>query len=108
MLPAVGEGMSHVINEAGAAGLAVIAVDDGAAREQLEDGAAGRLVPPARPDLLAQRLMELVDDADARRALGARLRARVERHFSARKLVPRWETLLSERRRARPGATRGA
>ena len=41
VLPAVGEGMSHVINEAGAAGLAVIAADAGAAREQLEDGAGG-------------------------------------------------------------------
>ncbi len=96
VLPAVGEGMSHVINEAGAAGLAVIAADDGAAREQLEDGAAGRLVPPARPDLLAQCLMELVEDPGTRQALGQRLRARVERHFSARKLVPKWQRLLSE------------
>jgi glycosyltransferase involved in cell wall biosynthesis/MoaA/NifB/PqqE/SkfB family radical SAM enzyme len=96
VLPAVGEGMSHVISEAGAAGLAVIAADDGAASEQLERGAAGRLVPPGRPDLIARHLAELVSDAAARRALGDRLRARVERRFSARKLVPRWETLLSD------------
>ena len=70
VLPAVGEGMSHVINEAGAAGLAVIATDDGAAREQLEGGAAGRLVPPGRPDLLAQSLIELVEDAGTRADAG--------------------------------------
>ena len=96
VLPAIGEGMSHVINEAGAAGLAVIATTDGAAREQLEDGAAGRLVPPARPDILAQGLIELIESLETRQALGERLRARVEKHFSARKLVPRWEKLLSE------------
>jgi glycosyltransferase involved in cell wall biosynthesis/MoaA/NifB/PqqE/SkfB family radical SAM enzyme len=96
VLPAVGEGMSHVINEAGAAGLAVIAADDGAAREQLADGAAGRLVPPGRPDLIAQHLMELAADAGARLALGARLRVRVGRRFAASKIVPRWETLLSD------------
>ena len=35
VLPSIGEGMSHVISEAGAAGVAVVAVDDGAARLQL-------------------------------------------------------------------------
>lgn len=94
VLPAVGEGMSHVINEAGAAALAVIAVDDGAAREQLDNGAAGCLVPPRRPDLIAQRLTELIEDPGKRRALGRRLRACVERHFSARMLMPVWEGLL--------------
>jgi glycosyltransferase involved in cell wall biosynthesis len=95
VLPAVGEGMSHVINEAGAAGLAVVSVNDGAVGEQLEHGAAGRVVPPARPDLLTRQLMDLIEDPDARRALGLRLRARVEKHFSARKLVPKWQKLLS-------------
>ena len=44
-LPSIGEGMSHVINEAGAAGLPVISFDDGAAHEQLGAGTAGILVP---------------------------------------------------------------
>jgi len=96
VLPAVDEGMSHAINEAGAAALAVIAVDDGAAREQLDGDAAGRLVPPARPDLLAHRLAELVENPKLRRALGRRLRARVRKQFSAAALVPRWESLLGQ------------
>jgi len=95
VLPAVGEGMSHVINEAGASGLAVIATDDGAAREQLDGGAAGRLVPPGRPDLIARSLVELVEDAGTRRTLGERLRQRVQRRYSARRLVPKWQRLLS-------------
>jgi radical SAM protein with 4Fe4S-binding SPASM domain len=104
VLPAVGEGMSHAIHEAGAAGLAVIAAEDGAAREQLDDGRAGRLVPPGRPDLIAAELAELIEDAGTRRVLGRRLRDRVERRASARLLVPRWETLLDEA--AAPGLDR--
>jgi hypothetical protein len=46
VLPATGEGMSHAINEAGAAELPAVAVDDGAASEQLDGGAAGLLGPP--------------------------------------------------------------
>ena len=94
-LPGTGEGMSHVISEAGAAGLAVVAVDDGAAREQLADGAAGCLVPARRPDLLALEIARLVDDAGLRRTLGQRLRARVSHRYSTRRLVPRWERLLA-------------
>ena len=48
VLPGTGEGMSHVINEAGAAGLAVVAVDDGAAREQFEPMARRVCLVPAR------------------------------------------------------------
>lgn len=95
VLPATGEGMSHVINEAGAAGLAVVAVDDGAAREQLANGGAGCLVPAARPDLLARALDRLAVDPDLRRTLGERLRERVTHRYGARRLVPRWERLLA-------------
>ncbi len=96
VLPSRGEGMSHVIQEAGAAGLPVIAADDGAAREQLENGACGRLIPPGRPDLLVQALDELIADADLRRSLGLSLQVRVRREYSAQALVPRWEALFRE------------
>lgn len=96
VLPAQGEGMSHVINEAGAASLPVIAADSGAAREQLEDGTAGRVFPVGRTDLLVEALVELIDDKALRATLGQRLRERVYREYSARKLAPRWESLLKE------------
>lgn len=96
VLPAHGEGMSHVINEAGAAGLAVVAAESGAAREQLEDGAAGVLVPWGDVDALEAALARLAEDASLRARLGGRLRARVQREYAAHVVVRRWEALLDE------------
>lgn len=96
VLPAHGEGMSHVINEAGAAGRAVVAADSGAAREQLEDGAAGLLVPWGDVDALVAALGRLAQDAALRARLGGRLRARVQREYAAHVVVRRWEALLAE------------
>lgn len=96
VLPAQGEGMSHVINEAGAAGLAVIAADSGAAREQLENGEAGCLVPVGQPGLLAEAMVKLIKDSGLRARLGRRLKEKVEREYSARTLMPRWHSLLKE------------
>lgn len=96
VLPAIGEGMSHVINEAGAARLAVVATADGAAQEQLANGEAGRIVPPMAPEALAETLRELIDDPELRRRLGERLGDKVEAEYSAAVLVPRWEALLQE------------
>lgn len=96
VLPAHGEGMSHVVSEAGAAGRAVVAADSGAAREQLEDGAAGLLVPWGDVDALASALERLAGDAALRARLGGRLRARVQREYAAHVVVRRWEALLEE------------
>lgn len=96
VLPSRGEGMSHVLNEAGAAGLPVIAFDDGAAREQLEGGASGMLVRPGDTQGLIEALRLLLSDPDLRTRLGASLRLRVLREFSAQQIVPRWKALLAE------------
>jgi radical SAM protein with 4Fe4S-binding SPASM domain len=96
VLPGTGEGMSHVINEAGAAGLAVVATDDGAAREQLEDGQAGVLVNPGSPEALTAVLQNLIDDPDRCRLLGARLRTRVQSRYGHTVVVPQWEQVIAE------------
>jgi radical SAM protein with 4Fe4S-binding SPASM domain len=96
VLPAVGEGMSHAIQEAGAARLPVVAVDDGAAREQLDDGAAGLLIRPRDSKLLATALERLLGDAGLRQRLGQALHERVVSHYSAAHVIPEWEALLSE------------
>lgn len=105
VLPGWGEGMSHVINEAGAAGRAVIAAESGAAREQLEDGEAGLLVPCGDSPALARALERLADDDALRARLGGRLRTRVQREYAAHLVVRRWEALLGEvAQEARPPA----
>jgi radical SAM protein with 4Fe4S-binding SPASM domain len=96
VLPGRGEGMSHVISEAGAAGRAVVATDDGAAREQLENGNAGLLVPWGDVDALVAAIEALVANPPLRARLGGRLRARVQREYAAHTLTRRWEALLAE------------
>jgi len=94
--PAVGEGMSHVIHEAGAAGLAVVASDDGAAREQLDGGKCGILIDPGNVGQLTGALRRLIGDPDLRKLLGSRLRDRVHRMYRARTVVEQWHSLLTE------------
>ena len=97
VLPAVGEGMSHVINEAGAAGLAVVAADDGAARGAARrrrgrpPGAAG---PAGSHGAVPGRARRGRRDARGRSA--QRLRDRVCSGTTApASLVPKWQRLLS-------------
>lgn len=96
VLPSRGEGMSHVIEEAGAAGLAVIAFADGAAGEQLLGGKAGVLIAPDERARLAGEIVRLIDDPAARLRLGQALRARVLDTSSVQQLVGEWEKVLDE------------
>jgi glycosyltransferase involved in cell wall biosynthesis len=96
VLPSVGEGMAHVINEAGAAGLAVVATDDGAAREQLENGRCGDLVEPRNVEQLTRSLRSLIHDRERQTVLGGRLREKVRAEYAARVVIAQWHTMLSD------------
>ncbi len=95
VLPSRGEGMSHAINEAGAAALPVVAFDDGAAAQQL-DGGAGILVPPGDTNRLVAALRALIESPDLRARLGGALRTRVLDEYSASRVIPRWQMLFDE------------
>ncbi|WP_174280267.1 glycosyltransferase family 4 protein, partial [Sphingomonas bacterium] len=62
-----GEGMPHVIAEAGAAGLPVIATPDNGALEQITDGVSGLFVPHEDPAAVAAAMLRLLGDAALRR-----------------------------------------
>jgi glycosyltransferase involved in cell wall biosynthesis len=96
VMPGTGEGMSHVINEAGAAGLAVLASDDGAAREQLDDGACGLLFAPGSIQELTQKLTSLIEDRALRNRLGRRLKRRVNARYAAKVVIQGWHSLLDD------------
>ena len=68
----------------------VIASDAGGAREIVEDGVTGLLVPPGQPDALAEALRRLLDDPALRLSMGQRGRERAERRFT---LLPTLEAL---------------
>lgn len=97
-----GEGMPHVIAEAGAAMLPVIATRDNGTLEQIVDGESGVFVPHEDPSAVASAMVVLASDADLRIRLGRALRATVEERFAASVLVPRWQALLDEVMREHP------
>jgi glycosyltransferase involved in cell wall biosynthesis len=69
------DGIPNVVLEAMASGVPVVASAVSGIPEVINDGVNGRLVPPRRPDLLADTLAELLSDGTQR----ARLAAAAER-----------------------------
>jgi len=91
-----GEGMPHVVAEAGAAQLAVVATRDNGTDQQLKDGLTGRFVPHENPAAVAMAIEELLDEGSLRTRLGEALRRKVEREYSAAAVVPKWNALFAE------------
>jgi polysaccharide biosynthesis protein PelF len=96
VLTARGEGMPHVIAEAGAAGLPVVATPEHGSAEQITDGVSGLFVPHESPAAVAAALRRLIAEPALRRRLGDNLRRKVEREYSVTAVLPRWEALLAE------------
>jgi glycosyltransferase involved in cell wall biosynthesis len=71
-----------------------IASADDAAREVVEDGTTGVLVPHAERDALAQAVIGLLGDSQRRRAMGEAGHARFERHFTFVKFRERIDAVL--------------
>ncbi|WP_290686586.1 MULTISPECIES: glycosyltransferase family 4 protein [unclassified Haematobacter] len=91
-----GEGMPHVIAEAGAAGLPVIATPDNGALQQIVDGASGIFVPHEEPAELARQILRLAREEGERKRLGSALRRHVHAAYSVSAVLPQWERLFTE------------
>jgi glycosyltransferase involved in cell wall biosynthesis len=91
-----GEGMPHVVSEAGAARLPVIATRDNGTLEQIVDGVSGLFVPHRDPAAVAAAIRELARAPALRRALGEALRDTVDRRYRAEVVARRWESLIDE------------
>jgi len=69
ILPSVaGEGVPRVIHEAQSQGCPVIATDIGSTRWQLEDN-CGIVIPPGIADVLAYKIIQVLDDGGVRSRL---------------------------------------
>jgi glycosyltransferase involved in cell wall biosynthesis len=91
-----GEGLPHVILEAGAARLPVVATRDAGTLELLDDGRTAIFVPHEDPEAVASALDRLLADREHAGALGRNLRTLVEREHAVEAVVPRWEALFDE------------
>ena len=96
VLPSVAEGFSVAMLEAMATEKAVLLTDVGGARDAIDHGANGWLVPPDDPQALQAALIHLLSDAALRQTLGQRARTRVEREFSLPVIAQRLRGLYEQ------------
>lgn len=82
--------------EAMASGCPVVSLDRGAAREIVEDGRTGSLLPDDAPSTLASAILDWTSDADRLAAAGERCRAAVDRRWGWDRAARRVEEALGE------------
>lgn len=99
------EGLSMAMLEAMAAGVPVVATEVGGTPELVRHGVEGLLVPPGRPEELADAVVSLLEDASAAARLREAARRRVEERFSLARMIEAHEALYSDRP-ARRGSPR--
>ena len=85
--PSVYEPFGIINLEAMACGTPVVASAVGGIPEVVVDGETGILVPPVRPDLLAEAINKLMGDPGLRKRYADAGRRRVEEHFSWRRIA---------------------
>lgn len=95
-LSSVTEALPNVVLEAMAAGLPVVATDVGGLPEVVRSGQTGWLVPPRDPARLARAMLQLLADAEPRRAFGQAGRERMAQDFSYHQMVSRYEALFAD------------
>lgn len=91
-----GEGMPHILAEAGAATLPVVVTRDNGTEQQIIDGESGLFVAKRDPQAVAGALTRLVDDPELRRRLGLALRRTVQERYDVRVVIPQWRALLDQ------------
>lgn len=89
------EGVPVVLMEAMAAGVPVVATQIAGIPELVEDGINGYLVPPGDAQSVADRVDELLKDADRRSAFGAAGRQKVDAEFNIHKEAARLTEVLT-------------
>ena len=82
VLPSYREGLSRSLIEAGACGLPAVTTDVPGCRDVVANGHNGLLVPARDAEALAEAILNLVEDADARRRMGRAARAIVREKFA--------------------------
>jgi len=87
------EGIPRVLLEAGLAGLPIVTTRMPGCSDVVTDGWNGYLVPPRDPHRLARRIMDLLHDPVAAKAMGQRSIPLVRHEFSLDTVLDRYEYL---------------
>lgn len=99
-----GEGMPHVISEAGSAALPVIATADNGSLQQIGHEVSGLFVPHESPEDVAAAIERLACDQTLRARLGGSLCEKVRSTYSVDVVAPQWQSLFGEVLRERKSA----
>lgn len=91
VLPSLSEGFPMVLLYAMAAALPIVATRVGGVVEIIEHGATGLLVPPARPEALAEAMLYLIEHKGEAERMGRAARRRVEEFFTVEAKVRQTE-----------------
>ncbi|MCS7032017.1 MAG: glycosyltransferase family 4 protein [Gloeomargarita sp. SKYG116] len=89
------EGLPHVVLEAMAMGVPVIATAVGGTPELIQDGHNGRLIPPHRPDVLRQVLWECLAQTERRQQYRQNAQQSLV-HFQPQTMIQNCAALLAE------------
>jgi glycosyltransferase involved in cell wall biosynthesis len=81
------EGIPNSIMEFMAAGKPVIVTDGGGSRELVMDGKHGFLVPPSDAHAVAEKILALLAQPEARRNMGLAGQTQIQEHFSLEQLA---------------------
>jgi glycosyltransferase involved in cell wall biosynthesis len=95
VLPSYDEGCPLVLLEAMSLGVPVVATRVAGVPELISDGETGYLVSPGDQELLADRIIRLLVDSDARRRLSERGRERVMEDFTREHMVGKVQSVYS-------------
>ncbi len=93
VLPSIAEGFSVAMLEAMASELAVVITDVGGARDAIDDGQNGLIIPPDDQPALEQALLAVLGDQAARQRMGQAARQRVQQEFSLSVIAKRLRNL---------------
>jgi glycosyltransferase involved in cell wall biosynthesis len=97
------EGFPNVLLESMALGIPVIANPSGGVPELIEEGVTGYLFPPERADILAKRIIYLIENKGIAMKMGEKAREHVRKNFSFDLMAKRFEELyenMMEKKRA--------
>ncbi len=97
VLPSEAEGLPISLLEAMAASTCIVSTAVGAIPDVLEHGACGVLIPPQSPEAISQAVNAMLSDPSARARLGDAARERVNRDYSIRATVSKYQELYLSR-----------
>ncbi len=96
ILPSLEEGLPNVILEGMAAGLPIVATSVGGIPELVIDRTTGILVPPGNANALAESTLELVNDRQLAKEMGAQGQMRVVTTFTAAQTTKQYVDLFTQ------------